>query len=149
MRSLNGCWTSPYASAIGSIQYVVQCTKPDLAVSFRATSQYQACAREAHWNAVKTIIKYLKMTKDMSLIYGGGELIMEAYSDATMADSTIEFEYIAASEAAKEAVWMKNYIQKLGVVPSITEPVVIFFDNNGVIAQTKELISHHRSKHNS
>ncbi|KAL0292536.1 UNVERIFIED_CONTAM: Retrovirus-related Pol polyprotein from transposon TNT 1-94 [Sesamum radiatum] len=42
---------------------------------------------------------------------------------------------------------MKNYIQKLGVVPSIAEPVVIFCDNNAAIAQVKELRSHHRSKH--
>ncbi|KAL0411619.1 UNVERIFIED_CONTAM: Retrovirus-related Pol polyprotein from transposon RE2, partial [Sesamum latifolium] len=51
------------------------------------------------------------------------------------------------SEAAKEAVWMKNYIQELGVVPSIAEPVVIFCDNNGAIAQAKKSRSHHRSKH--
>ncbi|KAL0440191.1 UNVERIFIED_CONTAM: Retrovirus-related Pol polyprotein from transposon RE2 [Sesamum latifolium] len=43
--------------------------------------------------------------------------------------------------------WMKNYIQELGVVPSIAEPVVIFCDNNGAIAQAKEPRSHHRSKH--
>ncbi|KAL0458356.1 UNVERIFIED_CONTAM: hypothetical protein Slati_0462800 [Sesamum latifolium] len=42
---------------------------------------------------------------------------------------------------------MKNYIQELGVVPSIVEPVVIFCDNNGTIVQAKELRSHHRSKH--
>ncbi|KAL0411258.1 UNVERIFIED_CONTAM: Retrovirus-related Pol polyprotein from transposon TNT 1-94 [Sesamum latifolium] len=66
---------------------------------------------------------------------------------ATTADSTMEAEYIAASEAAKEAIWMKNYIQELGVVPCIAEPVVIFFDNNGAIAQAKELRSHHHSKH--
>ncbi|KAL0294104.1 UNVERIFIED_CONTAM: Retrovirus-related Pol polyprotein from transposon TNT 1-94 [Sesamum radiatum] len=105
----------------------------------------------------------------------GGELILEGYSDAsfqsdeddakfvfklnggvvawksskqdTTADSTTEVEYIAASEAAKEAVWMKNYIQELGVVPSIAEPVVIFCDSNGAIAQAKEPRSHHRSKH--
>ncbi|KAL0383043.1 UNVERIFIED_CONTAM: Retrovirus-related Pol polyprotein from transposon TNT 1-94 [Sesamum calycinum] len=65
----------------------------------------------------------------------------------TRADSTTEAEYIAASEAAKEEVWMKNYIQELGVVPSIAEPVVIFCDNNGAIAQAKEPRSHHRSKH--
>ncbi|KAL0313450.1 UNVERIFIED_CONTAM: Retrovirus-related Pol polyprotein from transposon TNT 1-94 [Sesamum radiatum] len=115
----------------------------------------------------------------MFLIYGGGELILEGYSDAsfladdddaksqsdfvfklnggvvawksskqdTTADSTIEAEYIAASEAAKEAIWMKIYIQELGVVPSIAEPVVIFSDNNRAIAQAKEPRSHHRSKH--
>ncbi|KAL0313488.1 UNVERIFIED_CONTAM: Retrovirus-related Pol polyprotein from transposon RE2 [Sesamum radiatum] len=59
----------------------------------------------------------------------------------------MEAEYIAASEAAKVAVWMKNYIQELSVVPSIAEPVVIFCDNNGAIAQAKEPRSHHRSKH--
>ncbi|KAL0420362.1 UNVERIFIED_CONTAM: Retrovirus-related Pol polyprotein from transposon RE1 [Sesamum latifolium] len=42
---------------------------------------------------------------------------------------------------------MKNYIQELGVVPSITEPIVIFCDNNGAIAQEKEPRSHHRFKH--
>ncbi|KAK4380813.1 Retrovirus-related Pol polyprotein from transposon RE2 [Sesamum angolense] len=42
---------------------------------------------------------------------------------------------------------MKNYIQELGVVPNIAEPVVIFCDNNGAIAQAKEPRSHHRSKH--
>ncbi|KAL0420492.1 UNVERIFIED_CONTAM: Retrovirus-related Pol polyprotein from transposon TNT 1-94 [Sesamum latifolium] len=128
---------------------------------------------------VKTILKYLRRTKDMFLVYGGGELILEGYSDAsfqsdeddaksqlglvfklnggvvacksskqdTTADSTTEAEYIAASKAAKEAVWMKNYIQELGVVPSIVEPMVIFCDNNGAIAQAKEPRSHHTSKH--
>ncbi|KAL0418868.1 UNVERIFIED_CONTAM: Retrovirus-related Pol polyprotein from transposon TNT 1-94 [Sesamum radiatum] len=61
-------------------------------------------------------------------------------------DSTTEAEYIAASEAAKEAIWMKNYIQELGVVPSIAELVVIFCDNNGAIGQAKKPRSHHRFK---
>ncbi|KAL0458573.1 UNVERIFIED_CONTAM: hypothetical protein Slati_0484500 [Sesamum latifolium] len=169
----------PYASAVGSIQYVVQCTRPNVAYALSVTNRYQACAGEAHWSAVKTILKYLKRTKDMFLIYGGGELILKGYSDAsfqsddddaksklgfvfkfnggvftwksskqaTTAGSTTETEYIAALEAAKETVWMKNYIQELGVVPSIIEPVVIFCGNNGVIAQAKEPRSYHHSKH--
>ncbi|KAL0285041.1 UNVERIFIED_CONTAM: Retrovirus-related Pol polyprotein from transposon RE2, partial [Sesamum calycinum] len=32
---------------------------------------------------VKTILKYLKRTKDMFLIYGGGELILEGYNDSS------------------------------------------------------------------
>ncbi|KAL0408383.1 UNVERIFIED_CONTAM: Retrovirus-related Pol polyprotein from transposon TNT 1-94 [Sesamum radiatum] len=156
MRSLEKMFDIPYASAVGSIQYAVQCTRPDVAFALSVTSRYQACAGEAHWTAVKTILKYLRKTKDTFLVYGGGELILEGYSNAsfqsdeddaksqsgfvfklnggvvawrsskqdTTADSTTEAEYIAASEAAKEAVWMKNYIQELGVVPSIAEPVV-------------------------
>ncbi|KAL0433758.1 UNVERIFIED_CONTAM: hypothetical protein Slati_2710100 [Sesamum latifolium] len=68
----------PYASAVGSIQYVVQCTRPDVAYALSVMSRYQACAGEAHWGAVKSILKYLKKTKDMFLIYGGGELIRKA-----------------------------------------------------------------------
>ncbi|KAL0353182.1 UNVERIFIED_CONTAM: hypothetical protein Sangu_0899500 [Sesamum angustifolium] len=65
----------------------------------------------------------------------------------TTTDSITEVEYIAALEEAKETVWMKNYIQELGAVPSITEVVVIFCDNIGAIAQAKKSRSHHRSKH--
>ncbi|KAL0458345.1 UNVERIFIED_CONTAM: hypothetical protein Slati_0461700 [Sesamum latifolium] len=77
----------------------------------------------------------------------GGVAIWKSSKEDTTADSTMEANYIAASEAAKEAVWMKNYIQKLGVVPSIAEPVVIFCDNNRAIAQDKVTRSHHRTKH--
>ena len=65
----------------------------------------------------------------------------------TTADSTTEAEYIAASEASKEAVWIKKFISKLGVVPTIVDPVVLYCDNNGAIAQAKEPRSHQRSKH--
>ena len=64
-----------------------------------------------------------------------------------MVDSTTEAKYIAASDATKEAVWIKIFIFRLGVVPSITNPVDVYCDNNGVIAQAKELRSHQRSKH--
>ena len=35
----------------------------------------------------------------------------------------------------------------MGVVPSITNPVDVYCDNNGAIAQAKEPKSHQRSKH--
>ncbi|KAL0291632.1 UNVERIFIED_CONTAM: Retrovirus-related Pol polyprotein from transposon TNT 1-94 [Sesamum radiatum] len=72
-KELKRMSTIPYATAVGSIQYVVQCTRPDVAYALSVTSRYQACAGEVHWRAVKSILKYLKRTKDMFLIYGGGE----------------------------------------------------------------------------
>ncbi|KAL0440041.1 UNVERIFIED_CONTAM: hypothetical protein Slati_2487100, partial [Sesamum latifolium] len=59
------------------------CTRSDVAYTLSVTSRYQACTGEAHWGVVKNILKYLKRTKDMFLIYGGGELILEGYSDAS------------------------------------------------------------------
>ncbi|KAL0406005.1 UNVERIFIED_CONTAM: hypothetical protein Slati_3914400 [Sesamum latifolium] len=38
-----------YASVVGSIQYAVQCPRPDVAYALSVTSRYQACVGEAHW----------------------------------------------------------------------------------------------------
>ena len=53
------------------------------------------------------------------------------------ADSTTEVEYIAASDAAKEAFWIKKFISGLGVVPSSVDPIPLLCDNNGTIARIK------------
>ena len=61
--------------------------------------------------------------------------------------STCEAEYIAASEAENEGVWMKEFISNLGVIPSASGPMKIFCDNTGAIALTKESRFHKRTKH--
>ena len=57
----------------------------------------------------------------------------------------MEAEYIAASEAAKEAFWYKKFAAEIGVMPSDAIPP--YCDNNGTIALAKELRSHQKSKH--
>ncbi|KAK2352400.1 secreted RxLR effector protein [Trifolium repens] len=77
----------------------------------------------------------------------GGAVSWKSSKQETVADSTTEAEYIAASSAAKEAVWIKKFISELEVVPSIVDPISLYCDNNGAIAQAKEPRSHQRSKH--
>ena len=77
----------------------------------------------------------------------GGAVSWKSSKQDTVADSTTEAEYIAASDAAKEAVWIKKFITELGVVPSISDAVELRCDNNGAIAQAREPRSHQRSKH--
>ncbi|KAL0388001.1 UNVERIFIED_CONTAM: Retrovirus-related Pol polyprotein from transposon TNT 1-94 [Sesamum radiatum] len=82
-EELKKMFVVPYASAVGNIQYVAQCTRPNVAYALNVTSRYQACAGEAQWPAVKTLLKYLRSTKDMFLVYDGGELILEDYSNVS------------------------------------------------------------------
>ncbi|KAJ9535406.1 hypothetical protein OSB04_un001478 [Centaurea solstitialis] len=171
----------PYASAIGSIMYAMLCTRPDVAYSISVTSRYQQNPGEAHWVAVKNILKYMRRTKEMFLVFGGSEdeISVTGYTDAsfqtdkddfrsqsgyvftlnggaiswksskqdTIADSTTEAEYIAASDAAKEAVWLRSFITDLRVVASISRPIDIYCDNSGAVAQAKEPREHHKSRH--
>ena len=60
-------------------------------------------------------------------------------------DSIMEAEYIAASEAAKEAFWYKKFTAEIGVMPSNAIP--LYYDNNGTIALAKEPRSHQKFKH--
>jgi hypothetical protein len=77
----------------------------------------------------------------------GGAVSWRSSKLSMAAGSSIEAEYVAALEASQEAVWMKEFISKLGVVPSALDPIVIYCDNNGAIANAKEPRSHQNSKH--
>jgi hypothetical protein len=60
-----------YALAIESIMYAILCTHPDVSYALSMTSRYQKNPKEDHWTAVKNILKYLRRTKDVILIYSG------------------------------------------------------------------------------
>ncbi|GJV53950.1 hypothetical protein Tco_1449691 [Tanacetum coccineum] len=138
--------------------YAMTCTRPNVSFALSMVSQHQQNPGEGHWTAVKNILKYLRNTKDWFLVYGREkELRVTGYCDAavtwksskqdTVADSTCESEYIAACEASKEAIWMKNFIGDLGVVPTVQDPIEIFCDNESAVALTKEPKDHGKSKH--
>ncbi|KAJ9561794.1 hypothetical protein OSB04_006954 [Centaurea solstitialis] len=77
----------------------------------------------------------------------GGAISWKSSKQDTIAGSTTEAEYIAASDAAKEAVWLRNFISDLRVVASISRPIDIYCDNSGSVAQAKEPREHHKSRH--
>ena len=51
-----------------------------------------------------------------------------------VAKSLTEAEYVAASSAASEAVWMKEFISEQDVVPSASRPLALYCDNTDAIA---------------
>src|SRR4051812_47428067 len=74
----------PYASAIGSIMYAMLCTRPDVCLAISLAGRYQSNPGVDHLTAVKNILKYLKRTKELFLVYGGDkELIVKGYVDAS------------------------------------------------------------------
>ncbi|KAI5411575.1 hypothetical protein KIW84_056585 [Lathyrus oleraceus] len=84
---------------------------------------------------------------DYVFCLNGGSVSWKSSKQDTVADSITEAEYIAASSAPKEAVWIKKFISKLGIGLSIVDPIGLYCDINGAIEQAKEPRSHQRSKH--
>ena len=82
-----------YASAIRSIMYAMLYTCPDVLHSLSVASRFQANFREEHWTTVKNILKYLRRTKDMFLIYGDFELKVSGYTDANFQTDKDDYKY--------------------------------------------------------
>nr|GEX23913.1 hypothetical protein [Tanacetum cinerariifolium] len=129
-----------YASAIGSIMYVMTCTRPDVTYVLSMTSRFQYDLGEEHWTAVKAIQRYLRRTKDMLCF-------MESFKYDTIATLSIKTEYIVVSEAAKAAYLMKKFIEELGVVPSIEIPLKVYCDNSSIFLLASECITQRGSRH--
>ncbi|KAK1630931.1 hypothetical protein QYE76_005246 [Lolium multiflorum] len=102
------------------------------------------CKEKGHWK--RNCSKYLADLKS-GLVKKKKEVSWASSKQCTVAKSSTESEYIAASEASSEAVWMKRFIVELGVVPSALDPFVIYCDNMGAIANAQEPRSHKRLKH--
>ena len=83
----------PYASAIGSIMYVMLCTRSDVSYALSMTSRYQSDPDESHWTTIKNILKYFRRSKDTFLIYGGqeDELVINGYTDASFQSDKDDF----------------------------------------------------------
>ncbi|GJV02023.1 retrotransposon protein, putative, ty1-copia subclass [Tanacetum coccineum] len=152
---------------------LTRCTRPDVAFAQNLVSRYQQNPGKLHWVAVKHILKYLRNTRDMFLVYGGKpdtELNVTGFCDAswqcdkddtksqtgyvfvvnggavdwkskkqtTIAMSAAQAEYMAASEAAMEVVWIRKFVGDLGVMPSIKEPINMYCDNSAAIIFAKD-----------
>ena len=73
----------PYASVVLLIMYTMLCTRPDIAYALGILSRFQVDPREDRWKVVKNILKYLKMTKDIFLVYEGFDMKLKDYSNFT------------------------------------------------------------------
>ena len=80
------CNKEIYQSAIGSLLYLSTRTRPDISFAVGNAARYCAQPSDSHWSAVKRIMRYLKGTLKLGLLYkcnNGGELV--GFSDADWA----------------------------------------------------------------
>ena len=114
-------------------------------------------------------------TKKLALTFGAGKCRLEGFTDADGASqghqhaitgyvyildgaitwalkkqelitlSTTEAEYIAATHAAKEGIWLRHLVRE--VFHPLLHPTPLYSDNQSTIALTKDGSFHARTKH--
>ena len=59
----------PYLSVIGSLMYLANCTRPNIAFSVNLLVRYSFAPTRRHWKGIQHILRYLSRTTDMDLFY--------------------------------------------------------------------------------
>lgn len=176
--------TIPYQQAIGSLQYLVTCTRWDLAFPISHLAQFMSNPAPVHWLGVKRIFRYLRGTSKQGLTYtaalsphstlhqlrgwsdadwagdpdtrkstsgyifqldSSSILSWQSRKQSIVALSSTEAEYIAAATATKELIWLQTIISELGY--TLSQPSIIYSDNQSSIALSANPKHHERSKH--
>ncbi|KAL7288350.1 hypothetical protein TKK_0017683 [Trichogramma kaykai] len=169
----------PYREAVGSLLFLSQVSRPDIAFATGVVSRYLDKYDESHWRAVKRIMRYLKATRNYGILYDpncsreplvafsdadyandmdtrrstsgyammmcGGCVVWASRRQACVSLSTTEAEFIAASEATKEIVWLRKLLADIGC--TCNDPTVLYMDNQSAIRLTRNPEFHRRSKH--
>lgn len=73
-----------FRKMLGSLIYLMTCTRPDLSYVISKLSQYMAKPTNEHLNMCKNVIKYIKGTSNYSLVYkkSTNELDIQGYCDS-------------------------------------------------------------------
>ena len=66
-----------------------------------------------------------------------GAISWKSAKQSVIAASTMEVEFVACYEAMIHALWLRNFLSKLGVVDTITKPLKIYCDNSAAVFFSK------------
>lgn len=127
-----------YRELIGSLIYLAQETRPDIAHAMSALSRWCTSYKKLHWTCAKRVLRYLKGTIDHGLCYTKTGKNLIGFTDANWGScsldriawiiyrlcfsvsrcihflgivlSSTEAEYTALSKAAKEAIYLSKFL---------------------------------------
>lgn len=86
------------------------------------------------------------LTTGVVAMYGGGAISWTSQLQKSVALSTTEAEIVAASEGAKELIWLKRLLFELLIISPDQKPT-LFVDSTSAVKLAKNPEYHKRSKH--
>ena len=163
-----------YQSLVGSLLYAATNSRPDIAYAVSMLCRAMARPTPALFEAALRVVCYLFRHRHVGLFYEYGPSALSGMSDAdwavkhstsgfvfmmskaaiswgskkqqSIALSSCEAEIVAASEAAKEAIYLDRLHAELGFKGS-KEPIQLDLDNKAAIDSSYNPENHSRTKH--
>nr|GEW78741.1 zinc finger, CCHC-type [Tanacetum cinerariifolium] len=102
----------PYANAVGSLMYLMVCIRPDIAYAVSVVSRYLANPGFVDSDYAKDPYKGRAIIGYAFLVQGC-VVSWKATLQHMFALSTIEEDYMALTEAVKEAIWLRGLLDEL------------------------------------
>ncbi|CAI7879979.1 unnamed protein product, partial [Closterium sp. NIES-54] len=81
--------SGPYPELVGSLMYLMTCTRPELAYPLSLLARYVASGRhrKVQWDAAKRVLRYLCSTSGMGLVLAGrARVVLTGHADASWVD---------------------------------------------------------------
>ncbi|KAG8487895.1 hypothetical protein CXB51_018354 [Gossypium anomalum] len=113
----------PYSNVVGSLMYEMVCIRFDISQAVSIVS--------------RSTIGYV-------FTLAGGPISWKSTLQSTVALTTIEAEYVAVTEAVKEAIWLQGMVKTLGLVQ---EHINVYCDGQSAIHLANNQVYHARTKH--
>lgn len=166
-----------YQRAVGQLNYLVLCTRPDLAFVASQLAQFLDKPGPQHWAAFKRVLRYLKHTTDMGLQLGGAPVTLSIYCDSDHAGCPFSRRSVtgycafiaggcvswrarkqptvatstteAEYRAAYEAAQEVIWLRQflMDMNYDVSKPITLLCDNQGALALSKNPLYQSRSKH--
>ncbi|KAE8714902.1 hypothetical protein F3Y22_tig00110187pilonHSYRG00229 [Hibiscus syriacus] len=132
-----------YSNAVGCLMYAMVCTRPDLAHVVSQVCKYMSKPGYVDSDYAGDLDNR-RSTTGYVFTLGGGPICWKSTVQSVVALSTTEAEYMAAAEAAKEALWLTGLVKELGVQQG---GVQLLCDNQSSIHLAKNQVYRARTKH--
>jgi hypothetical protein len=166
----------PYCELVGALLWVSTRTRPDISYAVGELTRFMGGYTQQHWEAAKTVLRYLKGTRSLGLVYGGKAVPFSGHCDSDYAGCPVTRRSIggyvftlngaavcwsarrqksvarstmeAEYYAAAEAVLEALWLRKLRVDLGMDDSVIqIFTDNQASLHLLQNSSTSQRSKH--
>eukprot|EP00253_Pinus_taeda_P014939 PITA_14939 len=131
-----------YKSIVGSLMYLTA-TRPEIMHAVSLISRFMERPKENHWQTTKRILR--KSTLGYVFHMGSRAISWASKKQLVVSLSTAEEEYVAATAAAYEAVWLRRVL--INLCHEQENGTTIYCDNSSAISLSRNSVFHKKTKH--